>query len=296
MFDHVIVGIDGTDGGLDAVALARLLGARRLTLVSAYPGDPAPAPDDSQIDDTAVRGDALDDLEDARAAAGVPAELWPVAEHSPARALHHVAAATGADLISIGSSRHSPPARVLRGDVGGQVLDGAPCPVVVAPRGYADHGSAPVRVAVGYTGTPESDAALALAADWAHEHGAALRVDIAWDVPPRILAGGDAKEYAAASHRAAQWAMGRAFEFAHDATVDVTDGPAHEVLLDAARRADLLVLGSRGWGPAGAVCLGRSGERLVHHTPAPLMVVPRPAAPVRAPQRVRLPHRLTEHS
>src|SRR4051812_15541476 len=150
MFAHVIAGNDGTDGGLDAVALARLLGARRLTLVSAYPGNPLPGWDGAAVDDEPVRDAALDDLEEARLAAGIPTELWPAADPSPARALQHVAALTRADLICVGSSRHGALARILLGDVGRSLLDGAPCSVAVAPRGYAELGVAPRHVAVGY--------------------------------------------------------------------------------------------------------------------------------------------------
>src|SRR4051794_14173544 len=86
MFAHVIAGIDGTDGGLDAVALARLLGAQRLTLVGAYPGDPLPGWDGPAVDDEPVRDAVLDDLEEARLAAGITTELWPAADPSPAGA------------------------------------------------------------------------------------------------------------------------------------------------------------------------------------------------------------------
>ena len=278
MFHHVIAGIDGTDGGLDAVALARLLGARRLTLVSAYPGRSAPEADGSVPDDDLLRADALADLEDARRAASMPAELWPVAERSPARGLQYVAATEHADLICVGSSRHSRMARVLLGDVGRGVLDGAPCPVAITPRGYAEHGLGPTKVAVGYTATAESDAALSLAAAWAEEHGARVLVDIAWDVPHRLLAHGGGDITAERAHGAARAAMEHALSVVPDAIVDVTRGSADEVLLDAARRADLLVVGSRCWGPEGRVALGRTTERLVHHADCPMIVVPRPVS------------------
>src|SRR5205085_10135821 len=48
MFHHAIVGVDGFDGGRDAIALARALAPERITLVAAYPVDHLPvrgAPD-----------------------------------------------------------------------------------------------------------------------------------------------------------------------------------------------------------------------------------------------------------
>src|SRR3954452_2498444 len=283
MFAHVIAGIDGTDGGLDAVALARLRGAQRLTLVGAYPGDPLPGWDGPAVDDEPVRDAVLDDLEEAPLAPGITTRRWPAADPSPARALQHVAAVTRADVICVGSSRHGALARILLGDVGRSLLDGAPCSVAVAPRGYAELGVAPRRVAVGYTGTPESDKALERAADWALDHGAHLSVEIAWEVPHRILALGRSPGYAEAYHRAAQWAMGRALDAAPAATVDVTAGSATDVLLDAARRCDLLVLGSRQWGAPGTVCSGSTTSHLLQHAAGPVLVVPRPGANVIAP-------------
>ena len=138
MFEHVIVGIDGTDGGLDAVALAGRLGARRMTLVGAYRVDGVPPDVLLARYDQILREDTLAGLAAARAAAGRDAALLAIGD-APDRALQRVADDAGADLICIGSSRHGRLGRILPGDVARGVLQRAPCPVAIAPRGYAGH-------------------------------------------------------------------------------------------------------------------------------------------------------------
>lgn len=49
---------------------------------------------------------------------------------------------------------------------------------------------------------------------------------------------------------------------------------AREVLLDRARHADHLVVGSRGLGQLRAVVLGSVSRYCVHHAPCPVTVVP----------------------
>ena len=55
-----------------------------------------------------------------------------------------------------------------------------------------------------------------------------------------------------------------------------TGGPL-AVLLHAARDLDLLVLGSRGYGPVRRVLLGSVSRQLVRAAACPVLVVPRPA-------------------
>jgi nucleotide-binding universal stress UspA family protein len=56
--------------------------------------------------------------------------------------------------------------------------------------------------------------------------------------------------------------------------------PPHE-LIALSEEVDLLVIGSRRWGPAGRALLGRTGEELMRHAHCSLMLVPRPSRPHR---------------
>lgn len=60
----------------------------------------------------------------------------------------------------------------------------------------------------------------------------------------------------------------------------VVQGPAAEVLVNAATSGDLLVVGSRGHGGLTDLLLGSVSQRCVHHAPCPVVVVhpPKPTA------------------
>jgi len=54
-------------------------------------------------------------------------------------------------------------------------------------------------------------------------------------------------------------------------------GPAANLIEEAAKRVDLLVMGSRGYGPIRRVLLGSVSAPVVRHCPCPVLVVPRGA-------------------
>jgi hypothetical protein len=55
------------------------------------------------------------------------------------------------------------------------------------------------------------------------------------------------------------------------------NGDPATVLVDASRESDLLVLGSRGYGPVRAVLLGGVSQAVIRHATCPVVVVPRSA-------------------
>jgi nucleotide-binding universal stress UspA family protein len=59
----------------------------------------------------------------------------------------------------------------------------------------------------------------------------------------------------------------------HCAGRQVTEGNPAQVLLDAARGADLLVVGSRGHGGFAEALLGSVSQHCVHHARCPVVVI-----------------------
>jgi nucleotide-binding universal stress UspA family protein len=58
------------------------------------------------------------------------------------------------------------------------------------------------------------------------------------------------------------------------ATTTVIDGPAGHALERLSRSVDVVVTGSRGWGPARRVILGSATSHLTRHAACPVIVVP----------------------
>jgi nucleotide-binding universal stress UspA family protein len=52
------------------------------------------------------------------------------------------------------------------------------------------------------------------------------------------------------------------------------EGPAASVIVEAAKGADLLVLGTRGHGGFSGLLLGSVSQQVSHHAPCPLVLVP----------------------
>jgi len=156
MFTKIIVGVDGRDGGNDAVALARTLAGpdSEITLINAYSYESTPGRGSLGGYERLLR-DESDELL-ARAASSTLDALDPhmhvrhVADVSPSRALQQEAAREEADLIVVGSCHHGAIGRVMLGDVSRGVMHGAHCPVAVAPDGYRKHPSAMNTIGVGY--------------------------------------------------------------------------------------------------------------------------------------------------
>ena len=57
---------------------------------------------------------------------------------------------------------------------------------------------------------------------------------------------------------------------------DIQLGRPASALLKLSQEVDLLLIGSRRWGPVARVILGSTGEALLHDASCPVLVVPRP--------------------
>jgi nucleotide-binding universal stress UspA family protein len=133
-------------------------------------------------------------------------------------------------------------------------------------------------VVVGVDGTAHGDAALAFAADEARRCGDSLQVVTAWQYEVRAPAPNvmpmplDTHAYAEQEQAAA---LARAGDLS-DLVVarEMVEGEAGPALVEAARGARLLVVGSRSLGPVRAALLGSVSRYCAQHAPCPVVVVP----------------------
>jgi nucleotide-binding universal stress UspA family protein len=205
-------------------------------------------------------------------------ERAPVAA-SPARGLTELAESEGADLIVIGSSQHDNAGRIRLERTAGRLLQGAPCAVAIAPAGLRE--TADFRhVGIAYDGSPEARAALAVA------YGVAARCSAAVTLYCSVSLV-DADQMAA--RREAEMSLDEAADSApagvNPRTV-LLQGAAGVVIANASEGVvDLLVTGSRGYGPLQRALAGSVSEGLTENASHPVVVVPRPAAAPGADQK-----------
>jgi nucleotide-binding universal stress UspA family protein len=206
-----------------------------------------------------------------------------VEKGSPADALQALAERGDADLIVLGSTHHAHIGSVAPGAVAEHLLHGARCRLVIAPKGYGavDHSQDRLRVAaVGFDGMAESYSALDEAAKLATKFGGSLRVvGVATPVP--AIGAGAAQAAGAESGPDFQTQLNNAVaELPPElrALPVFERGDPVEKLLEAAEMGvDLLVLGSRGFGPVMRLLIGSVSSRVIREASCPVLVVPRPA-------------------
>lgn len=230
---------------------------------------------------------------------------------SPGRGLQELAEKGEADLIVLGSTHRAAFGAVAPGSVAEHLLAGAPCRVAIAPRGYArarailaaesagqEADDAPAAtpvplvrealqvVAVGYDASEQARAALEEAVRIAVAAGATMRLIAVTEPPPSLPAttpSGAPSSPSATQSRDLQAAV---HDVAADLPPELRALPVHERgepverLLDrTGEGVDLLVLGSRSFGPLLRVLLGSVSARVIRNAPCPVLVVPRSGTP-----------------
>ena len=275
MFNQILVGVDEREGGRDAIALANQLVAAdgQITLVFVETSEPEVYRGVRVMYEASERECMLDRLRKAREQAHIDAEVTYVEARSVGRGLHDVAERAVADLLVLGSCRRSLIGRVLIRDDARAALNGAPCAVAIAPAGYAADPQTMREIGVGYDGSPESEHALAFARKLAAEVGAKLSafeavslprsvfIDVPTDVTIEELVRDAHQRVAALSDVEPHAAYGH---------------PAEELAMYSAS-LDLLIVGSRSYGPIGRLVHGSTSQQLAHTARCPLLVLTRAA-------------------
>jgi nucleotide-binding universal stress UspA family protein len=242
MYRRILVGYDGHGPARDALTLAAALGAiegAELVLAASLENlDPLAAPANAYERALAEAEDRLS--ASARRILGeTPFRIRLVGGVSAPRALHELAEDEGADVIVLGATHRGGIGSVLPGSVGERLLHGAPCAVLVAPRGFAERGGgfAIGSIGVGYDGRTESTHARDVATGLADELGAKLTT----------------------------------------ITVGAKEGDPGEVLAARSGDLDLLVVGSRGYGPVRHALESNVSGHVMRLASCPVLIVPRPS-------------------
>jgi nucleotide-binding universal stress UspA family protein len=137
-------------------------------------------------------------------------------------------------------------------------------------------------IVVGVDGSPASEAALRFALEEARLRELPLRVVCAWEASASAFIGEafapTPDVFLEAEHHAEAVLRSALERLAPDNTVQVealsAEGHPATVLVEQARDAELLVVGSRGRGAAGSLLLGSVSQSVAHHAPCPLVIVP----------------------
>ena len=281
MFRRIIVGVDGREGGRDAVALAKLLVAAdgELTLAYVFPGDAHAYRGASAAHEASERERAEALLETVREETGVEAHLRGLGSSSVGRGLHELCEAIGSDLLIVGSSRRGLLGRVLIADDTSAALNGAPCSIAIAPTNYSQQPGALREIGVGYDGSPESEHALSVARTLARACGAKLSALEAVSVPSDAFLGPGAVDNT--PQRLLEDARGRIAALGDVEPRAAYGQPAEELALYSGS-LDLLIVGSRGYGPIGRLIHGSTSQQLAHSARCPLLVLAHAAHAVEA--------------
>ncbi len=234
---------------------------------------------------------------------------WPI------HALHELAAYEHADLIVFGAAREDVGDR-LHVSLMERMVHGAPCAVAVAPAGYAESiASAPPetasaepteteaetaealpppgpgrglrRIGVGFSSSTEGRAAVTLARELAGVVGGSVRVIAGAGLEPALASYafsspaleeveeeiyGETEQTLTRVCR--ELAAGDGVAIEHE----TIRGEPVEVLVERSGELDLLVLGSRAYGPLRHVLLGSVSARAMREASCPVLVVPRGVA------------------
>ncbi len=282
----ILVGIDDRASARDALVFGRWLATARtqdLLLAWVHPYDRLPSLLEEGPKQESLRQAVEAMAEEVRASlpAGLRPELRLVSGRSAAQGLEHLAEREQASLIVLGASERAGIGRIVPGSTARRLLSGSRVPVAIAPRDYNEEPEREPVIGVGFDGGHEAEQALEWAAALAGDVGGRLRLVIvhqpiafanvgAGAFPTETVAQALRRELRREVEEAeASLAGGLNLETAF------ADGDPATELAKASAELDLLVLGSRGYGPVRSVLLGSVSEATVAGSAAPVVMVPR---------------------
>ncbi|HYI19060.1 MAG TPA: universal stress protein [Solirubrobacteraceae bacterium] len=273
-----------------AGAAAELTGAPVVLLVVRAGGS-----QDDRMSGGEMRDDGASDagaggpLLERLTAKGIAAEVRVVANSSAARGIAAAVDELAPRLVVVGSTGRGRLGRVLPGSTAERVIHGAAAPVAVVPHGYELPAEGVRTIGAAFLPSPEGRAALRAAADLARRTGGRVRAVMVLDPKhadegsgnrlatiPQAQQPGDSGS--GVGRLRAEDELDRAIaELAEgvDVEPDVLFQPPVEGLEAASTTLDLLVMGSRAYGPMHAVMLGGVSRRVLASAACPVLVLPR---------------------
>ena len=285
MTERILVGFDGSDTSMSAVAWATDEAARRgasLHIVSTYQ---VPVATDyygigipsGYLAPELFRDACVDQLQRALGVAHerhpeVGVDIEALAGHAP-DVLEQLS--SSAAMVVVGSSGAGATKSFLLGSVCAAVLHRSPSPVVVVPTKL--HDRAMSKIVVGVDGSTFADDAVRWATDEADRCGAHLDVVHAWsylyerpdDGRDRVTTLADV-DAAMVVERAVELSRERG---SGDVTGRVLEGGAVDALIDASETSDMIVVGTRGRGGFRSMLFGSVAQHVATHASCPVAVI-----------------------
>ena len=279
---RLLIAHDGRDGGRDALALARVLAAsdQDASALVVNVLSTAPLPMEYALLSAEESAEAEPLFKEAREMLpGVAVETHAYGGGSPAAILTTLAERESFDAIVVGSPHRGAVGRVVLGSVEMSLINGAPSDVAVAPKGYAQADHETFRdITVGYDGGPEAKVALRRAEALARRSSARLRLLTVVKPPvatPVMVPGAYSPEYPPDPERVLDEGVQAVDGSLAIEPVRLDGDPARELARECAEGVDLLIVGSRGYGPLTRVLLGSVSRKVVQDAPCPVLVVRR---------------------
>ena len=235
---------------------------------------------------TLLREDTDNQLAAVKAALSGPGReiVTTVVFGRPASVISATAERIGADLVVLGSRGHGPFASALLGSVAAEVVDHAPCPVLVA------RGTSISRIVLAADDSPGSRRAEEVVRSLPFLSALPVRVVSVAPLLPWYPAGGPAfsgevyqqiiDDQRMLHERIATAAAKRLAEHAIPAITEVPQGDAAYGVIEAATatNADLIVVGSRGNAGLTRLLLGSVARGILYHAPCSVLIVRQQAA------------------
>lgn len=213
----------------------------------------------------------------------VRATPYALAGRSPAQVLSETAEREGALAIVIGSAHRGPLGRTLLGTTGESLMQGASCAVAIAPRDHGPRRSEQLRkIAVAFDGSTESWVALDTAIALARLSGGRLTALAVADYPHygypsalAVLSSGELGDLEREEKERLLSLAANRMPSDVDGETRLLTGKPGRALAEASAEFDLMVAGSRGFGPLRRTLLGSTTSRLARSAACAVLVLPR---------------------